>query len=123
MRRRFLPVLLAALVLSAGACHSWNAQTRPAPDVIAAQPGRTMRVTRHDQSVLVLANPQVVGDSLVGTAGDPPQRVAVATADVQRIDTRSVNALKTGGLVMGTLLVVTAVAVAAAVAALFGDWS
>jgi hypothetical protein len=123
MRRRSFSVLLATLALSTGACHSWNPQTSPAPDVIAAQPGRTMRVIRRDHSTLVLANPQVVGDSLVGTAGNPPQRVAVATADVQRIDTRSMNAWKTGGLVMGTLLVVSAVAVAAAVAALLGGWS
>ena len=124
MRRRSLAILPFAIALSAGACHGWNAQTSPAPEVVAAQNGRgTVRVIRHDQSTMVLANPQVVGDSIVGTAGDPPQRTAVALADVQRVDTRRVNAWKTGGLVFGTLLVVSAVAVAAAVAAVLGDWS
>ncbi|HEU4558253.1 MAG TPA: hypothetical protein VFS20_10400 [Longimicrobium sp.] len=124
MPRRALLVLPFALALSASACHSWHAQTGPAPEVVAAQDGRrTLRVTRRDQSVMVLANAQVVGDSIVGTTGSPPQRAAVAVADVQRIDRRGVNAFKTGGLVFGTLLVATAVAVAAAVAAAFGDWS
>ncbi len=124
MRRRALLVLPFVLALPAGACHGWNAQTSPAPEVVAAQNGRgTVRVIRRDQSVLVLANPQVAGDSIVGTAGNPPVRTAVALADVQRVDTRSVNAWKTGGLVFGTLLVVSAVAVVAAVAAFLGDWS
>lgn len=124
MHRRALLVLPFALALSAGACHSWNAQTSPAPDVVAARNGRgTLRVTRRDQSVIVLTNAQVVGDSIVGTAGSPPQRAAVAVSDVERVDTRSVNAWKTGGLVVGTLLVVSVVATAAAIASFLGDWN
>lgn len=123
MHRRALLVLPFALALSAGACHGWYAQTGPAPDVVAAQDGRrTLRVTRRDQSVMVLTNAQVVGDSIVGTTGSPPQRATVAVADVQRIDRRGVNAFKTGGLVFGTLLIVTTVAVAAAVASALGGW-
>ena len=114
----------AACLFAAAACQSWHPQTTPAPQVVEQMNGRgTVRVFRRDQSVMVLSQPQVVGDSIVGTTGDPPQRAAVAVADVQRIDTRRVSATKTGGLAVGTIVLVTAVAIAAAVAALLGDWN
>ena len=122
MRLRLLPV--AVLVFTAGACTSWRTQPGPAPDAIGRLNGTgTVRVTRRDQSVLVMINPRVVGDSIVGFSGTPLGHAAVATADVQRIDARRVSATKTGGLAVGTVLIVTAVAVAAAFAALLGSWN
>lgn len=122
--RRVLRSVGAALLLSAGACHSWRPQTTPAPQVVEQMNGRgTVRITRRDQSMLVLASPQLVGDSIVGTAGNPPQRAAIAVADVQRIDTRRMSATRTGGLAVGTIVLVTVVAVAAAVAAVLGGWN
>ncbi|HET7228423.1 MAG TPA: hypothetical protein VFJ16_00335 [Longimicrobium sp.] len=123
---RLLPrsLSLLFLVLMAGACHSWRSQSSPAPQVVASMNGRgTVRLLRSDQSVMVLSSPQVVGDSIVGTTGNPPQRAAVAIADVRRIDTRRVNAAKTGGLAVGTIVLVSVVVVAAAVAAVLGNWN
>lgn len=120
MHRSPAPLLVFALSLSA--CTSWRPQTAPAPEVVAAHGEGAVRIVRHDQSVLVLRHPQVVGDSIVGEAGDPPRRVSVATADVQRVEVRKVSAARTGGLSVGVLILVTVVAVAAATAAVLGGW-
>lgn len=123
MRKRFLGSA-ALLVLLAGACTSWRSQPGPAPEAIGRLNGSgTVRVTRRDMSVLVMRNPQVVGDSIVGVAGDTPTRAAVAIADVQRIDARRVSATKTGGLAVGTVLVVSVVAIAAAFVAVVTAWN
>jgi hypothetical protein len=123
MRSRFLSAA-ALLVLSAGACTSWRTQPGPAPEAIGRLNGSgTVRVIRRDQSVLVMINPQVVGDSIVGISGNAPQRVSVAIADVQRIDARRVSATKTGGLAIGTVLIVSVVAIAAAVVAVLTSWN
>lgn len=121
---RYRSLAASLLLLSAAACHSWRPQTTPAPQVVEQMNGRgTVRIVRNDQSVMVLSEPRVEGDSIVGTTGTPPQRAAVAVADVQRIDTRRVSATKTGGLAVGTIVLVSVIAVAAAVAALLGDWN
>jgi hypothetical protein len=120
MRFSTLPLLLAAL---AAGCTTWRPQTAPAPQVVAAQSDGSVRVLRRDQSTLVLRHPQVVGDSIVGDAGDPPRRVAVATADVQRLEVRRVSAVRTGGLGIGVLVAVTCVAVVAATVALLSAWN
>jgi hypothetical protein len=56
----------------------------------------------------------VIGDSIVGTVGDPPQRGSVALADVQRVDARRVSAAKTGALGVGALAVFASLLVVAA---------
>jgi hypothetical protein len=114
---------LALVAIAASACTSWRPQTAPAPEVVSAQGSGTIRVTRHDQSTIVLWHPQVVGDSIVGQAGSPPRHVAVATADVERIDVRRVSASRTGGLTVGVLLVVGIVTVAAATVAVLTAWN
>jgi len=122
---RFRTLAAAALLaLSAGACTSWRTQPGPAPEAIGRLNGSgTVRVTRLDRSVLVMSAPLVVGDSIVGIASNgQPQRVAVAIADVQRIDAKRVSATKTGGLAIGTVLIVSVVAVAAALVAVLSSW-
>lgn len=115
--RRTLPVLLFALSLALGGCHSWYPQSSPVPDVVASRNGRGLvRVLRHDGGVTVLANARVVGDSIVGTAGNPPRHQAVALANVERIETRRTDAMETGVLVFGGLAFATTFAALAAVA-------
>jgi hypothetical protein len=122
MRFRTFPALL--LVLSATGCHSWHAQAGPTPDAIAAQTGRGLvRVTRRDHGQLVLVGARVMGDSIVGQAGTPPQRTAVAMADVERIDTRATSAGRTAGLVLGVAVVAFAALLVAAAASLTPDWN
>jgi len=121
MRRPALAAILFAL--STAACHSWRPQATPTPQSIEQMNGRsTVRILRRDRSLLVLAGPRVAGDSIVGTAGTPPQRAAVAMADVERIETRKVSAGKTAGLVAGIYGVAALVVVLAAVAGAFGGF-
>jgi len=119
---RFRAAPFAAL-LAATACTSWRPQTAPAPQVVTANANGTVRVTRHDQSVLVLRHPQVVGDSIVGDAGDPARHAAVAMADVDRIDARKVSATRTGGLSLGIIVVGTVLLIGAATVALLSSWN
>jgi CubicO group peptidase (beta-lactamase class C family) len=120
MRFRAAPL---ALLFATAACTSWRPQTAPAPQVVTANANGTVRVTRHDQSVLVLRHPQVVGDSIVGDAGNPPRRAAIAMADVDRIDARKVSAAKTGGLSLGVIVVGTILLIGAATAAVLSGWN
>jgi len=124
VRRTRLSIAAAVCMLATGACHSWRTQPGPAPEAIGRLNGTgTVRVTRRDLSVLVISNPTVVGDSTVGSIGNPPQRAAVAVADVQRIDARRVSAAKTGGLAVGTVVLVSALVIAAAVVAVLTSWN
>lgn len=105
--RLFETIVLAALCASAAACTtSWEPQYGPAPQVAAAQTGRTIRVLTRDHGTIEMRNVQVEGDSIIGDTGDPPQRVAVATADVRVITTPKTDrstantALVVGGVVL-----------------------
>jgi hypothetical protein len=51
---------------------------------------RPVRVTRLDGTVIMLADPRVVGDSLIGNVGNPPERTALLLRDVRRLEERSV---------------------------------
>jgi hypothetical protein len=119
---RFRAVPFAALLATA-ACTSWRPQTAPAPQVVSGNANGTVRVIRRDQSVLVLHHPQVVGDSIVGDAGDPSRRAAVALADVERIDARKVSAARTGGLSLGIIVVGSVLLIGAATVALLSSWN
>lgn len=95
---------MLVLVPAAGACHGWRPQATPVPRAIEQMHGRgTVRILRSDGSLVVLASPRVTGDSIVGTAGSPPRRTAVAVAGVERVEAREVSAGKTAGLVGGIL--------------------
>ena len=61
---------LVCLLLLTAACAHWEAQTRPIPEVVAAQPEQLL-VTRHDGSTLILVDPVVVDSSLVGSLRTP----------------------------------------------------
>ena len=122
MRASVLPVL--ALCLLAGACTtSWEPQYGPVPQVAAAHSGRTVRVVRKSDVSIVLQHVQVVGDSIVGEVGNPPQRVAIPMDDVQvitvprRDDSLGKTAIVTGGTVLVALLAATV-----ATLLIFDDW-
>jgi hypothetical protein len=114
-------LVAAALVASAG-CHSWQRRPLPADAPPAVSRGRPVRVVRADQSTLELARPAIVGDSLVGEAGTPPVRTAVALRDIRRLDERRVSAARTGGLVAGSAGIVFLLLIAAATAAALSAW-
>jgi hypothetical protein len=96
-------------------------QQGPVPQVVAARDGGWVRIVRADQRVVEMQGARVVGDSIVGIGGSPPRHIAVATADVRRIEARRVDALRTGALTVGVAVAVSALVVLAAIVFVFGD--
>jgi hypothetical protein len=119
---RWLVTLPALLCCSLAACTTWRAAPVTGPQAVSLSGASAVRITRSDMSVVVLQHPQVQGDSVIGQAGNPPQRVAVATSQIQRLEVRKVSATRTTGLSLGVLAAVTIVAVGAALAAVLGGW-
>ena len=104
--RRRARAFTALVLAGATACHTWQQRpiTSDAPITVVSR-DRPVRVRRADQSTLELVHPQIVGDSLVGEAGNPPVRTAVALRDVTQLEERRVSAARTTGLVTGVALV------------------
>jgi hypothetical protein len=116
MTRRPLLVLLP-LVVSVSGCMTWGRQPTPEPSSSRRLPD-PLRLTRKDQSMVMLEDAVVSGDSIVGYAGGARVRVAVALADVQTVQARSTNFFATVGMTTAITLAVIGVAVAAVLASL-----
>ncbi len=84
---RITPVVALGLCLLATGCvQKWEPQYGPVPQTAAANQGGKVRlIMKGDGASLELTNMRVEGDSIVGETGRPPQRVAVATEEVQVI--------------------------------------
>jgi hypothetical protein len=100
LRRAAALVTVAALLAG---CRSWQ-PTDAAPQSVAGPRARALRVTVRGLDALVLHEPRVVADSLVGMVdvaeGQPRARFAVPLADVERVDTRRFDA----GLTVGAFI-------------------
>ena len=104
-----LPVYLAG-------CSSWYVQEVSPQQLIAEeQPGK-IRVTRTDGSQVVLEQPRVSGDTLMGCQIIEVQgqqrcpRVSIPLSDVTDVAIPKTDAGKTAGRIVGTWLVVSTVA-------------
>ena len=111
--------LLAVLALLQGcvsASTSWRQRplTAGAPPTLSTE--HPVRITRTDQSVIVLEHPRMSGDSLVGDVGS--QRFAIVLTDIQRLEERQTSLLKTGAKVAGIGVVVASAVVIVATLAL-----
>ena len=106
--RAILGSLLAASTLSA--CSSWHTQPLTPARVVAEQHPPAVRIGRADGKRLVLGEPQVTVDSLVGNSGG--ERASVALADIREIAVRRSDPVNT--------IVLVVVSVVAATVALFG---
>ena len=115
--------LLLSFLLVAQGCTSWKQRPLTAGVTPAFSTERPVRITRSDRSEIVLEHPRIEGDSLIGDVGNPPQRVAVALRDVQRIEDRSVSLARTGGLVVGAGAVLFSVLIVATVLTVITLWS
>jgi len=91
------------------ACTSWKTQEASPEQVIAEEPGK-VQVTLTDGSKLELKEPAVSGDTLSGLDDGTP--VHIPLADVSSIAVKGTDAVRTGLLVFGVVVVVAAVAVA-----------
>lgn len=98
--------LLGFALLSSG-CHSWQVQSVPAAELLAASsPPAEIRLKLLDSTQLVLREPRLTGDSVAGMMRGT--RAAVPVADVAQVAVRRFSPGRTVGLV------------AASVASLFG---
>ena len=83
------------------ACTSWRIQQ------VAPSNAAQLRITIADGRRLVVRDPQVIGDSLIGFTAPqslspvPPTRIAVRIGDVQRLERRTVDPAKTSLAVLG----------------------
>jgi hypothetical protein len=107
--RRPLLALLP-LVISVSGCVAWGRQPTPEPSSSRKLPDR-VRLTRDDQSVVVMEGAVVSGDSIVGYAGRGRARTAVALADVRTIQARKTDFMATAGLAAAITLGAAAFAI------------
>ncbi len=87
------------LVLLTPACTTWRVE-RLAPQALLARNPSTLRVMRTDSSMLVLQDPELQGDTLVGT-GAKGAEVRVPLDSVRQTSTRRFSPLKTFGVLVG----------------------
>ena len=87
------------LILLTTACTSWRVEPL-APQALLARNPSTLRVMRTDSSMLVLQDPELRGDTLVGTGARGAQ-VRVPLDSVRQTSTRRFSPLKTFGVLVG----------------------
>ncbi len=101
LRRVILPLTLLAFL---SACHKWVPLEPPLAQAITEGEPGTVRVTRTDNSRIVLKEPHISGDSLVAfEEGKEAQTVALPLEDLQRVEEKRTNTPAIIGLVVGSL--------------------
>jgi hypothetical protein len=95
---------IVAPALALGACTVWGQQPvpRPGQDRFVAGP---VYVTRADGSTVILDNVTVTADSVVGRErAGAHARVALATAEVRRMEAQRADPLGTAAVVVASVL-------------------
>ncbi len=102
----------ALLTLLLTACTSWQVAEVTPKDLLAQERPRWIRVARADAAVLVLREPQITGDTLVGVyrAMSPngaivSTRMAIPLTEVREISVRRGDPAKTVVLILNVVLV------------------
>ena len=95
--RRYRPLALLLLVLQLGACTSWRPITVSPQQLIEAEQPSSVRVTQPDGVQVVLKDPAIRNDSIVGT--DREGFLRHAEADGLRLEVKRFSIGKTIGLV------------------------
>jgi hypothetical protein len=99
--------------VSAAGCRTWTPQRSTQSGLVAKGEQGPVRVIRTDSSSVVLIVPVVADDSLVGaTQTEPPQRVAIAVADIQRVEKPRPSFTKTMAGVQATTDIVMGIILA-----------
>ena len=95
-------VLLSTQVV---ACASWRTEQVSPAQVVAERHPQTVRVTRSDQSRIVLTKPTIVGDTLMGVQGatrlGEGQGFHIPLADIRLLETRRMDPGRTIALLVG----------------------
>ena len=99
--------IFAALVLaSAPACAAWRTHAVPPSGAMASG---TVRVVLANGAELRMRRVVRTGDSLIGEAGRPARRRAVALGDVARVERREPSTGRTAALVASLVLAAAAI--------------
>mgnify|MGYP001495007960 CR=1 FL=1 len=111
MLPRYIRQSLAAVLLAAYglACTSWRVEGVPPARLLEDHHPTQVRVTRPDSSHVILHNPSLSGDSIVGSSQGAP--AGIPLGDVASLATRKGDALTTAGLIgviLGGLFVIVA---------------
>lgn len=89
-------LIFGAALLALSACRSYQPAELPRPDARPQALGDQARITTADGRTHELVMPVVMRDSIVGEAlADRSRRVALALADVQRVEVHQYDAEKT----------------------------
>lgn len=106
---RHLPLRAATLLVLTcvlPACTAWHLKSAPPQQVITAKQPIKVRIARQDGRGIELSQPEIEGDSIVGTnwdvkPGSPPSRAAIALADVRTVEVRETDTGRIIALVVG----------------------
>jgi hypothetical protein len=99
--RRFRYIGAAAFLVLASGCHVWKpVELGPTREFVN---GRT-RIERSDGTTQIVRGPRLVGDSVVATHERTSARVALASADVRRMEVEQIDRGRTAVVGAGLLL-------------------
>ena len=94
-------VFALTLILSTAACQTWKIERRPVETVVRQHSNDQVAVTMDDKQWVVLREPRLQNDSIVGrrVTGNMkgPARTALPIARVQAVETRKFSFLRTVG--------------------------
>ena len=106
---------LVLLTASLTACTKWQVQAVSPQQLLAEGQPAQVRITRADQTAIVLHHPELVGDTLYGIArdgaGPAEPRQGVPLSDVAQVAIRKKDPLATDLLVFGSAAVAAGVGV------------
>lgn len=115
MRRDRLDARCALVVslLTIGACTAWHGQGASAEAVLGPRPVDRARITLTNGNHIVVRQPRVAGDSVIGYVGpdNQPVRTAIPTYDIRLIETRKFDPWRSGGLAIGVFGLVSMVGI------------
>jgi hypothetical protein len=99
--RSFRYTSIAVALVFASACHVWKPiELGPSKEFVN---GRA-RIERTDGTTQIVRGPRLVGDSVVGTHERTSARVALASADVRRMQVEQIDRGRTAVVGAGLLL-------------------
>ena len=106
--RRVDVTVLLFMTWSSSACMHWKTQSIAPERIVGERRAAKVRVTKLDGTRLVLHQPEIIGETLVGVHPDAwPRdgrpRPAVALADVGEVALRRVDPIGTAAIGLGTL--------------------
>ncbi len=112
---------IASLAGSVTACRTWVTQPPTRDRIVAERDRGPVRVTKVDNSVVILDHIDAVHDTLFGNTADASEHVAIPLSQVRSIGTKRVSTVRSAGLGAGVIVGLLAVGGLIAGIALLGS--